>query len=115
MSEIVRRRSMDEPSARGFCFQSNAAIRARPTDDDSGDADLELDRQAHISLDALADSDLLRRPIPASATRSVTWRQPARQKAPVSRKAARAMIAEARAFSDDPFVNRPWIPCRKTF
>lgn len=84
--------------ARGFCFQSNAAIRAPPTDDESGDTDLEVDCQTHIWLDALADSDLLREADPSVRDKIGDLAAARAAKGSGKSKAARAMIAEARAF-----------------
>jgi hypothetical protein len=119
VSEIVRRRFMDEPTSRLLLSaQSNAAIdhlmqevmamlpsgvepvavRARPADDDASDTDLEIDRQADIWLEALADSDLVEEADPSVRDKIRDLAAARKAKGSGGSKAARAMIAEARAF-----------------
>lgn len=119
VSEIVRRRFTDEPTTRLLLSaQSNAAIdhlmkevvemlpediepvavRARPADDDASDTDLEIDRQADIWLDELAHSDLVEEADPAVRDKIRALAEARRAKYFDGAKAARSMVAEARAF-----------------
>lgn len=119
VSEIVRRRFMDEPTTRLLLSaQSNAAIdhlmkevvdmlpknvepvavRARPADDDVSDTDLEIDRQADFWLEELAKSDLVNDADPSVGDKIRDLATARKAKVAGGAKAARAMIAEARAF-----------------
>ena len=119
VSEIVRRRFTDEPTTRLLLSaQSNAAIdhlmkevvdmlpddtepvavRARPADDDVSDTDLEIDRQADFWLGELADSDLVEEADPNVRDKIRDLAAARKAKTSGASKAARAMVAEARAF-----------------
>lgn len=120
VSEIVRRRFVDEPTTRLLLSaQSNAAIdhlmnevmamlpsgvepvavRARPADDDDiSDTNLEIDRQADFWLDELATSDLVAEADPNVREKIRDLADARKAKISGEANAARAMIAEARAF-----------------
>jgi hypothetical protein len=111
---------MDEPTTRLLLSaQSNAAIdhlmnevmamlpqgvepvavRARPADDDDvSDTDLEIDRQADFWLEELAASDLVAEADPSVREKIRDLADARKAKISGEATAARAMIAEARAF-----------------
>lgn len=122
VGDIVRRRFGDDSTTRMLLSaQSNAAIdhlmkevqsvfsedaeappvmvRARPADDDASDTDLEVDKQADLLLQALANSELVEEASPNLAAKVVALAEARREASQGKGRArARRMSAEGRAF-----------------